>query len=134
MTIEADIYLALVKRLEAMPGGMLIVWPNTKLVNKPANFLAVSHSPNEPLRLAIDPNAPHKHRGIFGISIMTPVDGGIVAPSEIAGQIAAWFQGQILVEGLVTVEITTRPYPATGYRDDDRWRTPVVIEFSTIKA
>jgi Bacteriophage related domain of unknown function len=138
MTMEADIYLALVNRLNAMTGGLPIVWPNTHYPEagqqKADRYLVVSHAPNNPLRVHIDPRAPHLHRGMFGVSIMTKIDEGIVAASQIAGQIAEWFEGQILSSGDVTVQITTRPYPAVGYRDDDRWRTPVVIEFSTIKA
>jgi hypothetical protein len=133
---EARILEALLSHLQAMPGGRVLVWSNIVYpspgAQKANEYIVVSYSPGTPLAIVIDPADENKHMGIFGLSIMTLLNGGELHSQEIGGEVASHFHGKVLSSGSTTVRVTARPRVAGGYVDGDRWRTPVTVPFETI--
>jgi Bacteriophage related domain of unknown function len=133
---EARILEVLLTHLKAWSGGLPIVWPNVQYpVNgapKADQYAVVTFSPGTPQQLVVDSKDENKHMGIFGVSILTLLNGGEIEPQEIGGSLASHFHGQVLSSGSTTVRVTARPRVAGGYVDGDRWRTPVTVPFETI--
>lgn len=137
-TPEGRIFQAFMKRILAFnSGGWPVVPPNVSYpadaASKAPNYLVVTHSPNRPRRETINPAEDHTLRGIFQVALLTELGKSADAATEMAGKIAVHFSPVVqLVEGTTRVRITQRPQVVGGYRDNDRWRTPVNIEYETI--
>ena len=133
---EARILEALLTHLKAWSGGIPVVWSNTQYpVNgapKADKYAVVTFSPGTPQQIVVDSADENKHMGIFGVSILTLLNGGEIEPQEIGGSLASHFHGKVLSSGSTTVRVTARPRVAGGYVDGDRWRTPVTVPFETI--
>lgn len=138
-SVETAIWIALRARVLTltMTPTMPIAWPNSSFIpptvgGKPGPYLHVRHMPNRTERLMIS-NATHRYQGILQVALMTPLnwDDGLPArTSEQAGIIAAHFPMDMrLVSNGVTVRITKKPDVAQGFRDDDRWLTPVSVQY-----
>lgn len=138
LTPEARIFQAFMKRIVAFnSGGWPVVAPNVAYppdgASKAPSYLIVTHSPNRLRREDINPAGQHTHRGIFQVALLTPLGVSEDAAIEMAGKIAVHFSPVVqLVEGTTRVRITQHPQVVGGYRDNDRWRTPVNIEYETI--
>ncbi len=135
-TPEARILEAFFTHMKAWPGGIPIVWSNVQYPKngqtKADQYVVITFSPGTPLPVVIDPADENKHMGIFGLSILTLLNGGEIEPQEIGGSLASHFHGQVLSSGSTKVRVTARPRVAGGYVDGDRWRTPVTVPFETI--
>lgn len=122
------------KRVGTLPGGLKVVYPD-EIYPKPGQsratrYVHVTHAPNRPLRFIRD----HQYRGILSLSLMTEIGAGNEVSTELAGTIAAHFPADLkLAEETALLRIVQDPQVSGGYRDDDRWRTPIVVDYETLK-
>jgi len=132
-TPEGRILAALLRRTESAPGALPMVADNIEFPppgeDAPQTYLLVSVSPGAPERRHIDPKSENLLRGVLGIAVMSPLDEGPQGATDLAGALAAWLDGEDLTEDGTRVRIVSRPRVVGGYKDRDRWRTPVVAEY-----
>lgn len=135
---EGRVFDALMRRLSSFPGGRPVVSPNTVYpvgnAAKAAEYILVSRAPNVPLRTEIADDGEKMLRGFFGLATMTALGvGESGGATDLAGALAAHFDCVRLTEGTTTVRVVNLPHVAAGYVDGDRWRTPVTVEYETIR-
>lgn len=130
---ESKIARALAQRLEALTfsPALSIAWPNVKFTPPSGTYLRVDDMRNATDRVVIANDGPHRQQGILQVTVMAPIDGGEIAPLEIAGQIADWFMAEprLFFAG-GSVRITKRP-DIVSLRDPDgaRWQVPVSVSW-----
>lgn len=139
MTVEADIFSALMARVASLPGDTPVAWPNKQYPpegqSRAPTYLVVSVVPNRPLRPHISSDDEHIHRGILNISVLSPLNGGAGGRPDLPGQVAAHFAADTRMRsGDTTIRVVEHPQVAQSYRDEDRWRTPVLVWYESIDA
>lgn len=72
----------------------------------------------------------HRERGVFQISLFYPIQAGSSAAEARAELIrAAFYRGQSMISGSVTVRISNTPSIGQGRVDGDRWMVPIKIQY-----
>ena len=135
-TEEELIFRILMRHLSQVPGGRPIVYPGEVYPEAgkiPApEWIIVSHTPNVPEVVVIDPTDEVLHRGVLGLGLMTSLTGAQAGAMGAAGELAGYWQGLTLREAPVVLRVVGRPHVAGGYRDQGRWRTPVIVQYESI--
>lgn len=135
--LETDILRALFGRVATIPGGTEIVYPDMVYPAEAEQaradtYILVTHSPNNPLRWGIDPEA-HQYRGVLSLALLTKLGLGAENVSELSGTITAHFPADLeLRSGSVALRLPRNAHAVGGYRDGDRWRTPIVVEYESV--
>ena len=139
-TRESNIFHALMARVSTQPTGLPVVYPGLVYpqngAEKADQYIVVTHSPNRPERVWITAGeASHRHQGVLSLSLMTEVGVGNAEAVELSGELAAHFPADLkLMYDNIILRIVQDAHISTGYRDGDRWRTPIVVEYQSIRA
>ena len=143
MTRENTIFEILMSRVATQSTGLPVVYPGlvypdeSRGETRAQDYILVSHTPNRPERGGINPEdrGSHKFRGFLTLSVMTRIGVGNSEAAELSGELISHFPADLrLSDGEVILRVVQEPYATQGYRDGDRWRTPVVVEYDTIAA
>lgn len=135
MTIEADIETALFGRVEAFAtsigyDGSLIEWQN-KIFAPPTNnqYLSVRHFPNTPINYDWGGDHPILI-GILQVTVVWSSNAGTISPTEIAGQIKAYFaKGTMIAAGSKIIKIEVHPTLMSDIQDGQSAQFPVSIPY-----
>lgn len=101
-------------------------------------YLRADWIPNRTRALSLGVDDPNQHQGLLQITVLWPLDRGIIAPADIASEIAEYFErGTTLTSGDITVRFEQAPTvgPAlklpdtsvTRLQASDRIQIPVTI-------
>lgn len=99
MTIEEKIEAALGARVASLPlsPALAVAWPNNAF-NSPPPYLRVAFFRNRNQRVLISSTGPHRRLGILQISVVSPLNTGVSPATAIAGQIAAHFPADLVLD------------------------------------
>jgi hypothetical protein len=138
--IEANIFLALITRLQALvfTPALLIAGPNVPFPaagqTKPKDYLDVTYLPNRTTTRTVGPGR-QQHRGIMQVSVHWSSSTGIIIPMQKADQIIAHFPKDLLLfESGIRVKIYRKPYAIPMPPQDGSLIVPVTIEYESFNA
>ena len=134
-TAEATIPALLNDRLGALSlsPALPIAWPEVPFT-PPSNgkYLEVQYLPNFVARDFIGSDDPHRHVGLYQVTVINPRNGGIIKPIEIAGLVAAHFPADLRLVSSTpafSLSVTSRPTVAAPFSDELNIRVPVTIRW-----
>lgn len=130
-TTETNIWLALRRRIEALPlPAMPVAWPAAiyePTIGTP--YLSVNNIITPPRRIMVGKGA-HDRTGTLTIVLVYPIGADVSVSMEIAGNIAAHFpEDYCMAFGGVSVKCRTKAHVQEGYRDGGWWRVPINISW-----
>jgi hypothetical protein len=139
-TVETSIWLALRGRMATLVLSPVhtVSYPNEAFTPPqtstapilPLPYLRVDNFPNRTQRLFIPSGKPERYQGILQVSVMSLLEQNAAIATEHAGLVAAHFPADLkLSHGGRTVRITKKPEVARGFREAERWMTPVSIYY-----
>ena len=139
MAFETLVFQALRNRLVAFNSPTLpINWFNDAIAfvppvdgeGRPLPYLKADLLWNRNVNRFIKHTSTTEHRGIFQVTVIYPSYMGIVTVTDIAGNIANWFErGTVISVTGCKVEISGKP-DLGGYSQDGLTvRLPITIEF-----
>jgi hypothetical protein len=131
-TVETIIYKALRNRLNGLTFDppLPIAWPNFAFDPPPTTYLKVDILWNRNVNRGIAANSATERRGIYQVTVVAPANTGIVAPTNIAGVVAAHFtRGTPLNRDGIKVKIEGEPSLGPPLPSGDRIRLPISIGF-----
>ncbi len=134
MGVEADILDLLCARLATLPvqtPPVEYAWPDVGFSpSVGVTYLEAVQLPADNRNQFIGDGSTTEFRGIFQVSIMSPLGKGLVAPLTIAGAVVEIFERSDSIPGTgVTVRIDGRPSIGPYLREPDRLRTPVRVRY-----
>lgn len=120
---------ALESHLAAMTPSMATAWQNVAFTPDPAvpyqEAILLTGTPENPAY-----GAYYRDVGVFQVALMYPFGGGPAAADARAAAIRDWFRrGTTTVVDGIEVVVQRTPIIAAGFRDGDRWRLPVSIQY-----
>jgi len=129
--LSAKIYLALLTRLQAMPGDYPIVEPGqTYPTEADTAFIVVQDVRFDPVPRYTNAGASDEHRGTFALAVMTPLEWSHVQSLGIEGLVRDHMpRGGKYTYDDVTVDILETPFAGTAYRDAAWNRLPVNVRW-----
>lgn len=130
--LDAKVYQALINRLNTMSGGYDVVEPGqTYPTAADTAFILVQDVRFEPDAPFIGGTSSDEHRGMFSLSIMTPLSWSHSQTLGIAGVIRDHFPKTLdLYYSDVKVEIMRTPYIDGNTMRDESWnRCNVMIRW-----
>lgn len=93
-------------------------------------YLQVDFIPNTNVDQFLSDDGTVQHRGLLQVTVVHPVNIGVIKPNEIAGLIVQHFaKGTKLYRDGVKVRIYAKPSVAPPLQEPDRLRVPVVISY-----
>ena len=121
--LDAKIFTALITRLGTMTGGYDIVEPGeTYPTAADEAFIVVQDVRFEPDPRYVGGTSPDEHRGIFSLSVMTPLAWSHSQTLGIAGLIRDHFPKTLkLTYSDVNVEILRTPFIDGNTMRDESW-------------
>ena len=128
--LDAKIYKCLIDRLNAMPGGYVIVEPGeTYPTEADTPFILVQDVRFEPISRYM--RGENENRGLFSLAVMTPLEWTHFDTLTVAGLVRAHFpKSAKYVNDGATVEILETPsYVGNAYRDGAFNRLPVSVRW-----
>ena len=134
--IEALIVEALRARLAAFTPVLPIHYQNGEVfvpptsAGKPLPYFKEDLLWNRNINRGISHVSTTEHRGIYQITVLYPSATGLLAVTNVAGLIAAWFErGTVIAVIGCTVNIQGKPYLSGLMQDGVYVRMPVTISF-----
>lgn len=110
-----------------------VAWPNRAFEpKKNETYLEADYLPNANRTLFLSADDETEHIGLFQVTVVSPIDEGIIKPVDVAGQVVAHFAGTTVLRpqgDAFTIKIYEKPSVAASFIDDARQavRTPVTI-------
>lgn len=144
MAFETLILQALRNRLAALTlsPALPISWPDlaftvpqsTDSPPKPLPYLKADLLWNRNINRGISNVSTTEHRGIFQVTVVYPANSGLNAITNIAGEVALWFErGSVIGVTGCTVNITGKPSLYSLPNDGLSVRLAVSINFYAFK-
>lgn len=134
-TPEGYIYEALCVRLQSLVLSPVtpIQWPNLDFTPpEDRRYLRVQYLPNESERYLIDSDGPHRHVGIFQVTVVLQLQDGILRARDVASAVASHFSADTRMSyGGVVVRSMKRPSVAVSMNDGADLLTPVSVEYES---
>lgn len=134
-TPEAIIYEALMDKLHDLVLAPVLPIMDPSVGTDPPEdrkYLRVDFLPNRTERVAIQSDAPHRHFGIFQVTVSHPTGLGELAPRQIAGLVADYFGVDTkIVYGTTIVRTTRRPIVGPSFVKEPDLLTPVSVEYES---
>lgn len=130
--VETTIIELLMGRLigYASAASLPVAWPNLAFPPPAGSYLKTDILWNRNVNAGIADDSSTELRGIFQVTVVAEANIGIVAPTNIAGAIAARFErGAPMSSGGLAVKIEGKPSLGPAPQDADRMRLPVSIRF-----
>ena len=139
-TVETSIWLALRARVGTLVLSPVhaVAYPNEAFTPPqtatapilPLPYLRVTFFLNTPNRPFLNGADPHQRRGILQIDVMSLLNQNPAVALEAAGQVAAHFPADLpMPYGGLVVKVEKAPDVMRGFRDEERWITPVSIRW-----
>jgi len=139
-TIEGDIAATLLARLATFSHSPAIdiAWPGIHFepTDGETYFDAQVYQNKTETRAVTMAGADH-YKGFLQVAVMYPLSlgAGIIAPTEIAGDVITHFaRGTVLTGDIITVRIIERGWVSPAMTDGDRIRVPVTIPYECFAA
>lgn len=126
-----SVRIALESRLQALDTDFETAFENVTF--KPSNpaepYQEVRLLPNEPDNAAVG-GAYYRERGIFQVTLMYPLQVGVADAETKAKAVRDHFpRGLRLTQDGTTITVDATPTIGPGFRDNDRWRIPVSVNY-----
>lgn len=136
-TPEGEIPNLLMARLAALTlsPALPVAWEGRDYTPPAGTYLSARYLPNTNQEPFVGNTDPARHLGIFQVTVNVLPDGGIIAPSDIAGAIVDHFaKGTKLSANGVTVHVYEKPSVGSALQDPERIRVPVSIRYQSFNA
>lgn len=130
--VETKIAEALLARLAALvlSPPLPIAWPNLAFTPPAGAYLQADHLQAPTVNLFLSNADPDMHVGLLQVTVVAPLNQGVIGAVEIAGSIANHFgKGTALDHEGLRVRIEDRPSIAPALVDEDRLRVPVTVTY-----
>ena len=100
-------------------------------------YLEPSYLPNQSDYAAIGANAPRRHKGLYQITVVSPINAGEVTADEIADLVIEHFEAETITRNSQTVRIGSfdgspgLPYRVSTFPSEGWNRTAVTVPWWT---
>lgn len=131
-SVEAKIATLLLSRVAALSitPPLSVSYPGVSFTPPAGTYLEVNLIPNTNVNRGLGSTDSTQFRGILQVTVVAPANGGIIAPTSIAGKIADHFErGTALADGTLQIKISGRPSIAPPIQDPDRISIPVSVNW-----
>lgn len=135
LSVEAAIADALLTHLASYVSvsGTHVAYPGipyTPVDGKP--YIDTALLPNKTDTIGISDGSA-KHMGILQLSLMWPVNRGVIKPMDDAGEIIQHFRkGTLIYSNGVKVQINKQPWASPPLQEEDRVRIPISVPYTSI--
>lgn len=132
LSVEAQIPAALMAHLASLTTtpALETAWPDVPFPagggTKPDRYLEVTYFANGPMWRGLGDD-PEPLQGLLQISVYWPADAGIIAPTDVAGQVKAHFAGLDLWSEGTRIKTTREPVVGSPMTADGKVNVPVTI-------
>lgn len=137
-TAEATIPVLLNDRLEdlVLSPALPISWPEVHFTPPgDGKYLEVRFLPNFVARDYVGSTDPHRHVGLYQVSVVHPRGAGIIKAVEVAGLVSAHFPADLALDSAdpeFRLVVTSKPSVAAPLTEEKSLRVPVTIPWRAI--
>lgn len=123
MSAEGDLHSALMARVETLPGGYAMIWPQKGGDEPDGEHIRVYHLANDNRSVCFTGDQ-YERKGFLILTLVSPLGEYEAVTKDKAGDIAAHFSRGTL--GSITILGHT---VKAGKQVNDFWETPIWVEY-----